>query len=1050
MIFVRRELYHDSYLLWPHREAGARGTVLNWIRRRRLAKAVFATRAVMYKRRRAFCAIYVDFVSRSLSVSCAVDPKLSVAFSMSKKHDIQHDRVTPAGPRVPASSRSSTLPTISPGEGGATHPSFHLHPNIYPYVGMSAHRSAVQGTPSTSHKQPAGREATHTTDFNRSLSVISSGPVPSSPASTTHTIQPNPRTVSDAGYHQHDPSSHRRIPRDNLGSTAGYSSGPSSALGSHHRPQKLSLPGSGSRKSSAASIDRDAGAHLDLKRLMSKPALHTPSTSSILSLPSDSERSPTSHRAPQILSGNAAARYRSHKPSMERLPVGAGPSGSRSSSSQRPESRNATAPPADLPREPSQKPVRNVLRRKASGRPASAAAGTDTQGASSSSLLHHAPSRHRIRPSETSSSVATHRPATSPSHTTSARLKTATVPTGLTPAGAVAHAYKQQEQRREELTDFSGSRVQAARANGALDLETGRLHSPSLQYSPEEEGNGPYYTVYGSSSEQVAARNVLDGAWQVDSFISVEDRTRKPSNANTLPRRSLSRKMSGRLKSFVKRERDVSPFETVGEADGRGRDEWRPYDGQHPPKMRSESVSQSPRTGDFVDVAEKSAHSRRSLPASGHGQPRKQEVERGLRTAKSAKGKDKDADDDSPTSGKFWKLVKRISTGGLRDKYKPPRDSSPPPVPALPANFQKLASTRMTLEIPKASSHGDPNETGVLLSRFMQSRSSLSGVRPSTSSSHKKHTTSSRPSTSKGSNASVPRPSTTTRSSSPVSSDIASSGFFHRTHSTRSSTSSYGEELPPMPTAPKSTIGQQIMSLSELERLNAEEAADVVPQITQKKLRKPSRTHSAPSDDRPYPSSADETLPSLPAPPRRQTRSVSHQELRDSPSPTIPSFSTEHTVNNFSTPSLPLSEFGTTAFPDAPPRPKRSERRQLNIDVPAASASGSARGTPATPRTPRAATSNRAPSVALSFASTAKQTPLSSASPSVSVSLLSPQNRPPLTFREMESPRHAWSEQEKADAWDALLERSNRAGGTIHIGEPGLLSEGSRLSYSEV
>ena len=53
-------------------------------------------------------------------------------------------------------------------------------------------------------------------------------------------------------------------------------------------------------------------------------------------------------------------------------------------------------------------------------------------------------------------------------------------------------------------------------------------------------------------------------------------------------------------------------------------------------------------------------------------------------------------------------------------------------------------------------------------------------------------------------------------------------------------------------------------------------------------------------------------------------------------------------------------------------------------------------------------------------------------------------------FREMESPRHAWTEQEKQDKWEALLERSARAGGTLHIGETGLLSDNIRLSKYEL
>ena len=58
--------------------------------------------------------------------------------------------------------------------------------------------------------------------------------------------------------------------------------------------------------------------------------------------------------------------------------------------------------------------------------------------------------------------------------------------------------------------------------------------------------------------------------------------------------------------------------------------------------------------------------------------------------------------------------------------------------------------------------------------------------------------------------------------------------------------------------------------------------------------------------------------------------------------------------------------------------------------------------------------------------------------------------RSPLRFREMESARSRLTEQETAAKWDDLLERSDRAGGTLHLGETGLMSDNYRLSeYSE-
>jgi hypothetical protein len=60
-------------------------------------------------------------------------------------------------------------------------------------------------------------------------------------------------------------------------------------------------------------------------------------------------------------------------------------------------------------------------------------------------------------------------------------------------------------------------------------------------------------------------------------------------------------------------------------------------------------------------------------------------------------------------------------------------------------------------------------------------------------------------------------------------------------------------------------------------------------------------------------------------------------------------------------------------------------------------------------------------------------------------------SRPPLKFREMGSgegakDRGAWTEKEKAERWDDLLEESDRAGGTIHLGNTELPSDSLRFS----
>ena len=55
---------------------------------------------------------------------------------------------------------------------------------------------------------------------------------------------------------------------------------------------------------------------------------------------------------------------------------------------------------------------------------------------------------------------------------------------------------------------------------------------------------------------------------------------------------------------------------------------------------------------------------------------------------------------EGSTGGKLWKLMKRISTGGLRDKYQSRDSAPPPPVPALPKDLP----SRLTLDIQNSPS----------------------------------------------------------------------------------------------------------------------------------------------------------------------------------------------------------------------------------------------------------------------------------------------------------------------------------------------------------
>jgi hypothetical protein len=158
---------------------------------------------------------------------------------------------------------------------------------------------------------------------------------------------------------------------------------------------------------------------------------------------------------------------------------------------------------------------------------------------------------------------------------------------------------------------------------------------------------------------------------------------------------------------------------------------------------------------------------------------------------------------DVPAGGspsrRFWKLVKKFSVGGLREKNQADSDHLPP-VPPLPSHC-----TNDPFHIPIDSSlvNNTVSLSALVSSPTLVDRSALVPSTPPSAQHRTKlshsahHSPPSQPTTG-------PRPSTTTRSSSP-SSDVASSRFFNR-QSARSSTSSLGEEAIPVPPLPESSI----------------------------------------------------------------------------------------------------------------------------------------------------------------------------------------------------------------------------------------------------
>lgn len=659
---------------------------------------------------------------------------------------------------------------------------------------------------------------------------------------------------------------------------------------------------------------------------------------------------------------------------------------------------------------------------------------------------------------------------------------------GLTPAGAVAMAYKQQqleERRRQQeeqeklkkekgvstpLSSSSGSSTDHAtpKVSSIPEASTSRLPDHIVS-SPPSSPSTPYYTVFGSTSGKVVAVGGPEDSWSEYSLgtqlanglgSGIGQRTAsvsvgKPRTSKSLSR-SLSRKLSGRWRKgsmgvpdddmewekielpSVDRERELeSELE-------RGRPNLQERRGHRGPVLdgpKTEEITKFLRV--TVDTharpvdepttpVSKTPRTSTSIAADSTFDPAFNAVP-GSQETKSEPG--------SGGGKKLWKLIKRISTGGLRDKFTDsPLGSpsgSPPPVPALPKDY-----VAMNYGPKSVDGHGNAPPAGAL-SRFMQSRTSISGGRPSQSSKgpaiHPPHPVSAISSHSPRGH----RRSIATRSSSPGSSDVASSKFFQRTQSQRSSSSSYGDELPPP--VPDTVVGQHIIPPGELYKLtNSIHAEGDDSRLRHRKslgkIAQPS-VHRSTSSPESWIPSAEEPLPTPPRtawkPPQDSIRA----------SPTIPEFSTSAPINAFvgrrpsasaeSTPSDVGADLKTT-----PSRPSRSLHRtspstsRISSPIrklPSVPRFSSPPPVPDTPTNPnRASTSSHATARPRSYAN-------SFASP------------PTAQFRDRATIKPAWTEQEKTDMWNDLLERSARAGGTLHLrGDDGLASDQLRFSAATV
>ncbi|KAG2070995.1 hypothetical protein BDR04DRAFT_1098968 [Suillus decipiens] len=358
-------------------------------------------------------------------------------------------------------------------------------------------------------------------------------------------------------------------------------------------------------------------------------------------------------------------------------------------------------------------------------------------------------------------------------------------------------------------------------------------------------------------------------------------------------------------------------------------------------------------------------------------------------------------DPQSKSEGsKIWKLMKRISTGALRERFH--GETFVPPVPAIPKELRNAHPPRsQTIDKDVQPTSRKSYSTSI-------PRSSIAG--------------------------SGPRPSTATSSSSPNSSEIASASFFHISHSRGSSVSSYGEEtLPGFP-----AMGDRhIMPPRELHKVFGNHAKD-----------QGSISHSG---RRSYSSGRNHSGRATPT--AEGNANDQHQET----SPRIQTSPITHPIHSLTSPRTPrLVEKPSTAahthlLPDGITSLSPPPRSVMRFSRLSESQTFPSQSTFTTPdEEPNSRTSLRAPRT-LSEASTPRMRSRSSTSTSKGSS--SSQLQSTVNYRELNAPRRPpLTESEKAEIWHDLLERSDQAGGTLHLdGGSKLESDNLRFSgYSEL
>ncbi|KAI4518174.1 hypothetical protein K525DRAFT_272910 [Schizophyllum commune Loenen D] len=499
----------------------------------------------------------------------------------------------------------------------------------------------------------------------------------------------------------------------------------------------------------------------------------------------------------------------------------------------------------------------------------------------------------------------------------------------------------------------------------------------------KEEGSPhlPYFTVFGgisplastSSAFVTSAFGTKGSGPTSPNIFSSKRRPQSPrasspparpshGNSKSFSEKGLARKLSTR---YLRAHDDIDTY-------------------TKPSVSTPEKESSKSRSASYEEEARKSGERQRAQLTKRN---RKSEPPGALLSAADGSS---GSQNGSPGSGgsRIWRLVKRISTGALRDKADwDEENTKAPPVPAIPSHLREGSAFI-----------GGPRQSDEV-------RSTKSKARPLP----------------------VNRPG----NSSPEVESSVDDKFFAGTR--RSSVSSVD---------PSDSVGKPILPPSELGRIAREMEAERQSTRERSKsstssnsMRSAQSTRTRSSSGRGQghartdteftiiATSPSEELTALTAPPprRRKDDDLAEFGAAVADSPMIPSFSVDQPINTFNRAKMHT--------------PSKSAQR--NLSLPSTSDS------PPSLPPPRSKTR---PSLQETRETGRLQSPHAH---SFSTSALKRSKAPPVTFRELGSSPAAsrsLSEKEKAARWDDLLIMSERAGGTIHLGSEGLPSDQLRFS----